>query len=84
MEKAIVKKDGTVLSWTGDTVRFEINRSDILVKFKEDIKRKLERIYCRRKYYFEESDVDIAIAQGGIVTLTKQQLLAKVKNKMDE
>ena len=42
-----------------------------------------ERVDLRR-YYFSSADVDLASANGGLIELTKAQVLNRIKNKMDE
>jgi len=37
-----------------------------------------------RKFYISEADVDTVVNAGGVVTLTKTQLLNKLKNKLTE
>lgn len=84
--KARIEKRGcTFISqdMENSKIVFEIGRDAVRNAFKADIKQKAERVLYRRQYYFLESDVDIAISQGGIITLTKTQLLNKLKNKLD-
>ena len=82
--RKIRERGGVIVSSTDKVITFDINRSDIFTKFKEDVKLRLENNYCRRKYYFTSAQVDTVIAAGGVITLTKTQLLNALKNKLDE
>ena len=37
-----------------------------------------------RRYYFGQADIDLALSQGGIITLTKLQALNKIIDKLEE
>jgi hypothetical protein len=80
----ITEREGTIVSSDHQTFIFDIERSSLFAKFKTDIKAKSEKIFCRRKYCFLPTDVDTAISMGGTVTLTKAQILSRIKNKLDE
>lgn len=82
--RTITERGGTIVSSTGTTYVFDIDRSNLFDKFKADVKQRLETIYCRRQYYFTEAQVDTVIAAGGSITLTQAQLLAAVKNKLED
>lgn len=84
IERTIIERGGTVVSSTENTVRFTIGRSVILTKFREALKRIAEKVYCRRQFYFTSEQIDLAIAAGGAVTLTKAQILNAIKNKLME
>ncbi|KKM78645.1 hypothetical protein LCGC14_1357850 [marine sediment metagenome] len=56
-----------------------------LRELKNDIHDKFADVIDHRHYYFSNSDVDYALTQpGGIVERTKAQVLAMIKNKLDE
>jgi len=80
----ITERGGTLISHTGSEYKFSIERSAIFTLFKAEIKQKAEDIYCRRKFYISESDVDTVINAGGVVTLTKNQLLNKMQNMLEK
>ena len=76
--RKIEEQGGVVGAITGITIRFTINRSDILTRFKADVKRRLEQIYKRHQYSISQSDLDAIIAAGGIVTVSRSVFLAKI------
>ncbi len=55
-----------------------------LADAKYDLYDRFGDIFRKRRYYFTEADVDTAIANGGIIELTKSQVLARIKNRLDE
>ena len=83
IEKRITSRGGTLIgTWVDRTVTFEIERSDILTRFRDDVKQKAEQTYMRHRYQVSSADVDAIIAAGGILTLTRAQVLAKLRDKM--
>ena len=80
--RRIGAKGGTLIDSTATTVTFEIERSDILTRFQAVVKQAAEQTYMRHRYQVSAADVDAIIAAGGIITLTKAQVLAKLKDKM--
>jgi hypothetical protein len=82
IERKIPERGGTVIGWTDRTLIFEIERSNILTRFREDVKEKAEQVYLRHRYNVASADVDVVIAAGGVMTITKTQFLAKLKDKM--
>ena len=80
--RKIPERGGTLIGWTGRILTFEIERSDILTRFRDDVKRKAEQTYMCRRYQVSAADVDAIVAAGGVITLTKAQVLAKLKDKM--
>jgi hypothetical protein len=79
----VTERGGTIVSSEHPTYVFDIERSDVLTRFRADVKSKLEQTYCRRQYYFTEAQVDTVISAGGSITLTKTQLLNALKNKLN-
>ena len=61
---------------------FTIEKSDILTKFRADVKRRLEQTYMRHQYGISQADHDAIVAAGGIVTMTKAEFLGKLIDKM--
>lgn len=80
---AVIGHGGAVVGYTEPVGRFTIDRDVVLAAFSQDLKDRLEDIYTRRQYYFNPSDVDTAIAAGGVVTLTAGQATNLLKSKMD-
>lgn len=79
----VESRGGAIISYTEPVGRFSIDRQVVLSAFSEDLKSKLTTAFTRRQYYFSESDVDIAIANGGTMTITKTQFLNRVNSKLD-
>ena len=63
---------------------FDIERSDILTKFREEVKRKGEGIYRRRQFVLPASLCDNIAAAGGYAQMTKAQLAAAIRNGVNE
>lgn len=74
--RRIVVRGGVVTAATTDTVRFDMERSNVLTAFRADVKQALERVYKRHRYSISAANVDAIVAVGGIVTRTRAQLLA--------
>jgi hypothetical protein len=82
MDMHIKMRGGAMTAVAYPVFTFTIERSAILLKFREDVKRKLEQVYTRHQYHVADADVDTIIAAGGVVTITKAQFLTKLKDKM--
>jgi len=80
--RKITEKGGTLISQIYPNFVFEIERSDILTRFKADVKRRMEQTYMRHQYCISSSDHDSIVAAGGIVTMTKAEFLGKLIDKM--
>jgi len=80
--RKITEKGGTLISQVYPNFVFEIERSDILTRFKADVKRRMEQTYMRHQYCISSSDHDSIVAAGGIVTMTKAEFLGKLIDKM--
>ena len=76
--RKVEEQGGTVLSAGALNCVFTINRSDILTRFKADVKRRLEQTYKRHQYSISQSDLDAIIAAGGIVTVSRSVFLSKI------
>lgn len=80
--RRIGTRGGTFVNVSGRTVTFDIERSDILQRFRDEVKQKAEHVYTRHRYGISSADVDAVISAGGIVTMTRAEFLAKLKDKM--
>jgi hypothetical protein len=83
VEEFFVDENGcTIHSWGPNEVTVDIpiekDLADLKLKFKKMMQ---DKTYQIRRYYFEESDVDWALSNGGIVTITRSQFISKVKDK---
>ncbi len=80
----ILERGGTIISAGPQTVTFEIERSNILQHFRDDVKRKAERTYMRHRHAIPQANVDAVISAGGILTMTRAEFLSKLRDKMAE
>lgn len=78
----ITERGGTVVAQIYPDFIFTIERSNILTKFRADVKRRVEQVYMRHQYGISQADHDAIVAAGGIVTMTKAEFLGKLINKM--
>jgi len=78
----VLNRGGSSFGWTDRTLTFEVERSNILTRFRADVKEKAEQVYLRRRYAVSQTDVDEVIAAGGMMTITKTQLLNKLRDKI--
>lgn len=80
----IQERGGTIISKSYPSFTFEVERSNVLSKFREDVKQGAQRIYKRRQYRISESQADSIASAGGVVTMTKSELISAIKNGMDD
>jgi hypothetical protein len=80
--RKIAEKGGTVISQVYPNFVFEIERSDILTRFRADVKRRMEQVYTRHQYCISQADHDAIVAAGGVVTWTRAEFLSKLIDKM--
>lgn len=80
--RKITEKGGTVISQVYPDFVFEIERSDILTRFRADVKRRMEQVYMRHQYGISQADHNAIVAAGGIVTMTRAEFLGKLIDKM--
>jgi len=80
--RKIQEKGGTLISQVYPNFVFEIERSDILTRFKADVKQRMEQVYMRHQYGISQADHDAIVEVGGIVTMTKAEFLGKLIDKM--
>jgi len=80
--RKILERGGTVISQIYPAFIFTIEKSDILTKFRADVKRRLEQTYMRHQYGISQADHDAIVAAGGIVTMTRAEYMGKLIDKM--
>jgi hypothetical protein len=80
--RKITEKGGTIISQVYPNFVFEIERSDILTRFRADVKQRMEQVFMRHQYGISQADHDAIVAAGGIVTMTKAEFLGKLIDKM--
>ena len=81
VEYKITERGGTIISSEWPEVVFEIERSNILQRFRDDVKRKAEQTYMRHRYAVSAAEVDAIIAAGGVMTITQAQLVSRLRDK---
>lgn len=81
--RAIESKGGTIVSNNYPQIVFDIERNDIVTRFRSDIKQKAEQVYKRHQYSIPAADIDAIIAAGGVVTMTRAELLGKLINHLE-
>jgi hypothetical protein len=82
--RKVEERGGTVIGVDYPAFAFTIERSDILQRFRADVKRKGEGIYRRRQFVLPTAVVDTIVAAGGFVQRTKAELLAEIRNGLSE
>jgi len=80
--RKITERGGTLISQIYPNFVFEIERSDILTRFRADVKRRMEQTYMRHQYSIPQTDHDAIVSAGGIVTMTRVEFLSKLIDKM--
>lgn len=80
--RKIAEKGGTIISQVYPNFVFTIERSDILTRFRADVKRRMEQTYMRHQYGISQADHAAIVAAGGIVTMTRAEYMGKLIDKM--
>lgn len=80
--RKITERGGTIISQVYPNFVFEIERSDILTRFRADVKHRMEQVYMRHQYRISQADHDAIVAAGGVVTMSRAEFLSKLINKM--
>ena len=84
VKQRIEERGGTIISADYPVGVFEIERSDILQRFRDDVKHKAENVYMMQQHRINEATMDAAVAAGGTLTLTRAQLLAAIRDMAAE
>ena len=72
-----------IFSSNNDEVVFDIPKPVDLQELKDDLLDKFEEAVDVRKYHFTVEDVDTALANGGVIEMTKAQVLNRIVNRED-
>ena len=80
----IINRGGVIVSEEHPIYVFDIERSDILQRFRQDVKMKAEKLYKVRRYYLTEEQSDIIHNAGGFVEMTKAEFLSLIKDGLSE
>jgi hypothetical protein len=81
--RRIESRGGTVTLADHPGYTFTVERSDILTRFKSDIRERLEQVYLRHRYCISIADHDAIVAAGGMVTISKAAFLGKIVDKLE-
>jgi hypothetical protein len=82
VERKITEIGGTLVSYDFPIAVFTIERSDILTRFRADVKRRMEQTYMRHQYGISQADHAAIVAAGGVVTMTRAEFMGKLIDKM--
>jgi len=80
----ITQNGGTVMETAYPAFTFTINRADVLTKFRADVKHRTERTYMYQQHRINSTVMDQAEDAGGVLELTKAELIAAMRNMAAE
>jgi hypothetical protein len=80
----IDRYNGQIVSIDSAQMTADIPKPVDLQQLKKDFADVFNKVLNARRYYFSETDMDNAVSQGGHITLTKQQALDRVIDKLTE
>ena len=83
IDSFIASRGGVIINHPTNKVNFEISRETIFATFKEDVRQKTDTIYSPRKFYFDPADVQLALDNGGSIAITRQQLVNRIRYRLD-
>jgi len=84
ISRKVQERGGSNLVVAYPAFTFDIERSDILRRFREEVKRKGERTYKRRQFSLTPAQADAIAAAGGYVQMTKAQLVSIIRNGLED
>lgn len=84
IETWIEHAGGDVTVHAAGSVEFTIDRSIVLNLFKRFVKDRAETTVNKTQFYVSEAVTDAIISNGGVMTVTKAELLNYVKNRQDD
>lgn len=73
-----------VVGFTSESMTVDIPKPADLPTIRADFADVFDKVLNIRRYYFSGADVDTVINAGGVYTLTKQQALNNIIDKLDE
>ena len=82
--RRVQERGGAIVGVEYPAFTFEIERGVILQKFCEDVKRRGEQTYRRRRFRLSEAQADAIAAAGGFVKMMKAQLVSAIRNGLEE
>ena len=84
MQNFLTKRGAVSITVASGSITFDIPKPVDLAQLKREFADQYNARFDSRRYYFSATDVDNAVAQGGKITLTKQQALNIVVDKLTE
>lgn len=81
IKEAVETHGGVITAYANKVATVKFNRDVIRAAFMDDLREKTSKTVVRRRWGFAPSDVDTAIAAGGVVTVTPTQLASKAIDK---
>ena len=77
----IAENGGTVVDVTGDVITATFERSAVRAKFIAALQEVLRKTNKRRRWHVSEANVDTALGNGGIMTITPAQMANALLDK---
>ena len=84
MQNFLTKRGAVRITVASGSITFDIPKPVDLIRLKKEFADQYNARFDSRRYYFSATDVDNAVAQGGKITLTKQQALNIIVDKFTE
>lgn len=76
--------EAVIVNWDDSQVTFDIAKPIDLQQLKNNFADVWDDVFEQRRWRFSEADVDLAIAQGGVITLTKNEVLNRIIDRLTE
>lgn len=80
----IIQRGGTIISDVHPVYTFTIERGTLLQNFRNDLKRKAQKVYMYQQHRINQATMDAAVAAGGTLTMTKAYFLASIRDMAAE
>ena len=84
VEGIITDRGGAVTKHVANKVTFEISRTAVFSVFKADVKKKTEAPFSQRAFKILSQHVQMAIDNGGTLSVTRQQFAQYVYNRLND
>lgn len=84
VSQKIQDRGGSIVSESHPVWTFDIERSDLLTKFRADVKEKAQKTYRRRLFSLTPAQSDAIATAGGYITRTKAQVIAVLKSGLED
>jgi len=84
IERIVLSKGASIIAHPTNKITFAITRNTVFDVFKQEVKERTDGMYASRQFYFTQEAVNIALANGGSVAVTRQQALNYLHNRLDD